>query len=146
MYRMRIGSSKDNDNNCSFKSQSPVCSKHVPLFSVFTKKPSFLREFSRTLPTLFFFFTKRCFISIQLNQKRRKRSRCSYYCCNTYTYASLLLVTSKTNRIYHRSSMQAEKSQPDGKRIMPEMRLTSFPALSVDPRVGISRSTSETYD
>ena len=114
--------------------------------SVFTKKPSFLQEFSRTLPTLFFIFTKRCFISIELNQKRHKRSCCSYCCCNTYTYASLLLVTSKTNRTYHRSSMQAEKSQPDGKRIMPETRFTSFPALPVDPRVGISPSESETYD
>ena len=31
-----------------------------------------------------------------------------------------------------------------GKRIMPESRFTSFPALSVVPRVGISRSASET--
>ena len=29
---------------------------------------------------------------------------------------------------------------------MPETRLNSFPALSVDPRVGISRSASETGD
>ena len=35
-----------------------------------------------------------------------------------------------------RSQMQAEKSQPEGKRIMPETRFTEFPALSVDPRVG----------
>ena len=41
------------------------------------------------------------------------------------------------NRMYH-------WSQPDGKRIMPETRFTSFPALSVDPRVGISRSALET--
>ena len=40
--------------------------------------------------------------------------------------------------------MQTEKSQPEGKRIMPETRFTEFPALSVDPRVGISRSASET--
>ena len=40
--------------------------------------------------------------------------------------------------------MQKEKSQPEGKRIMPETRFTEFPALSVDPRVGISRSASET--
>ena len=29
---------------------------------------------------------------------------------------------------------------------MPETRFTEFPALSVDPRVGISRSASETDD
>ena len=33
--------------------------------------------------------------------------------------------------------MQTEKSQPEGKRIMPETRFTDFPALSVDPKVGI---------
>ena len=48
------------------------------------------------------------------------------------------------DRICHRSLMQTEKSQPEGKRIMPETRFTEFPALSVDPRVGISRSASET--
>ena len=52
----------------------------------------------------------------------------------------------KTNRIYQRSLMQTEKSQPEGKRIMPERRFTEFPALSVDLRVGISRSASETDD
>ena len=40
--------------------------------------------------------------------------------------------------------MQTAKSQPEGKRIMPEMRFTEFPALSIDPRVGISWSASET--
>ena len=40
--------------------------------------------------------------------------------------------------------MQTEKSQPKGERIMSETRFTEFPALSVDPRVGISRSASET--
>ena len=50
----------------------------------------------------------------------------------------------KINRIYRRSPMQTEKSQPEGKRIMPETRFTEFPALSVDPRVGIFRSASET--
>ena len=30
--------------------------------------------------------------------------------------------------------MQIEKSLPEGKRIMWEMRFTEFPALSVDPR------------
>ena len=44
------------------------------------------------------------------------------------------------NRIYHRSPMQTKKFQPEGKRIMPEKSLIEFPALSVDPKVGISRS------
>ena len=44
------------------------------------------------------------------------------------------------NRIYNWSPMQTEKSQPEEKRIMPEMRFIEFPALSVDPRIGISRS------
>ena len=35
---------------------------------------------------------------------------------------------------------------PRIKRIMPELRFTELPALSVDPRVGISRSASETDD
>ena len=48
------------------------------------------------------------------------------------------------NRIKHRSPKQTEKNQPEGKRIMPETRVPEFPALSVDPRVGISRSASET--
>ena len=48
------------------------------------------------------------------------------------------------NRIPHRFLMQTEKSQPKGKWIMPETRFTEFPALSVDPRVWISRSASET--
>ena len=29
--------------------------------------------------------------------------------------------------------MQTEKSQPEGKRVMPETRFTKIPALSVDP-------------
>ena len=49
------------------------------------------------------------------------------------------------NRIYHRSLMQTKKSQPEGKLIMPETRFTEFPALSVDPRVGISLSALETH-
>ena len=52
----------------------------------------------------------------------------------------------RTNRIYHWSSMQTEKFQPEGKRIMPETRFNEFPALSVNPRFGISRSPSETDD
>ena len=37
-------------------------------------------------------------------------------------------------------------SQPEGKWIMPETRFTSFPALSVGPRVEISRSASGIHD
>ena len=40
--------------------------------------------------------------------------------------------------------MQIEKSQPEGKLIMPETRFTEFLVLSNDSRVGISRSASET--
>ena len=43
-------------------------------------------------------------------------------------------------RIYHRSPMKTEKSQPEGKRILP---VNKFPALSLDHRVGISQSASE---
>ena len=49
----------------------------------------------------------------------------------------------RINRIYHRSPMQTEKSQPEGKRMTPETRFTEFPALSVDPRVGIPLSVPE---
>ena len=44
------------------------------------------------------------------------------------------------------SSMQTEKSQSEGERIMPETRFTEFSALSVHPRVGISRSALDTDD
>ena len=44
------------------------------------------------------------------------------------------------NRIYHRSPMQIEKSQPDCKRIMLEKCLTMCSTLSVNPRVWLSRS------
>ena len=46
-------------------------------------------------------------------------------------------------RIFHSSSMQTEILQSEGEGIMPATRFTSFPALSVDPRVGISWSASE---
>ena len=42
--------------------------------------------------------------------------------------------------------MQIEKFQPEGERIKLEMRFTNFPALSVGPKVEISRSASETDD
>ena len=48
------------------------------------------------------------------------------------------------NRIYHRSPMQTEKSEPECKRIMPETRFTEFLALTVDPRIGMSQSALET--
>ena len=48
------------------------------------------------------------------------------------------------NRIFHRFMVQTEKSQPRGERIMPETKFTEFPALSIDPRVGISQPASET--
>ena len=54
----------------------------------------------------------------------------------TITPANIL--STGINRIFHHSQMQTEKSQLQGKWIMPETRLTEFPALSVDPRVGIS--------
>ena len=47
-------------------------------------------------------------------------------------------------RICHRFLMQTEESLSTGKQIMPETKFTEFPALSVDPRVGISRSAMET--
>ena len=56
------------------------------------------------------------------------------------------LETNNINRTYHRSLVQIEKSLPEGKRIMPETRFTSFPALSVGPKVGISRSALKTND
>ena len=60
-------------------------------------------------------------------------------CKAAYTNVSgsiLLKYFGNINRIYHRSPMQTEKSQPEGKRIKPETRFTEFPALSVHPRVG----------
>ena len=42
--------------------------------------------------------------------------------------------------------MHSEKSKPEDERIVPETRFTEFLALSVDPRVGISRSAYETDD
>ena len=41
-------------------------------------------------------------------------------------------------------SVRTEKSQLAGKRLMPEMRFTEFPAISVQPRAGISRPAPET--
>ena len=52
----------------------------------------------------------------------------------------------ETNRICHWSLMQTEKTQPEAKRVIPETSFTELPALSVDPRVGLSRSSSKTDD
>ena len=51
-----------------------------------------------------------------------------------------------SDRIYHRPPVQTEKSQPVDNPIMPEAKCTKFTALSVDMRVGISWSASETKD
>ena len=61
-----------------------------------------------------------------------------------HVFFNSISVIIRTNRFFQWSPMQTEKSPPEGKRIMPETRFTEFPALSVDPRVEISRSTSET--
>ena len=53
-------------------------------------------------------------------------------------------VPNETNRIYHRSPTQGEKCKSKSKQILQETRFTEFPALSVDPRVGISRSATDT--
>ena len=63
-----------------------------------------------------------------------------------FRHSRMWHLNGSTNRIYHWSLMQTEKSQPEGKQIMPEMRFTEVPALSIDPRGGISRSASETDD
>ena len=41
--------------------------------------------------------------------------------------------------------MQIEKFQPESKRIMPETTFTEFSEVSVDHRVGISLSESESH-
>ena len=43
------------------------------------------------------------------------------------------------NRIFYRSPMLTEKSQLEGKWVIPETRVNEFPELSVYPRVGTSR-------
>ena len=50
---------------------------------------------------------------------------------------------SEVYRTYHRYPMQTEKFQPNVKRIMSNTRFTEFPTLSVDPRLVISLSASE---
>ena len=58
----------------------------------------------------------------------------------------LVQIPAWINRVSHRSPIQTEKPLPECKQIMPEMRFTKFPALSIDPRIGISRSALETDD
>ena len=65
-------------------------------------------------------------------------------CKNQNIAAENYNAPSDKNRIHHRSPIQTEKSQPEGERLRPETRFTYFPALSIDPRVGVSRSASET--
>ena len=67
-------------------------------------------------------------LNIIINQYRIQYDRCAF---------------PWINRIYHRSPMQIEQFQPEGKRMMPETRFTEFPDSSVHPRVVISRSASE---
>ena len=71
-------------------------------------------------------------LSFDPSMENRKTCHCHY---GTYR---------ETNRICHLSPRQTEKSPPEGKRIMSETRFTELPALSADPRVGISQSASET--
>ena len=52
----------------------------------------------------------------------------------------------ETNKTYNRFLMQTEKSQPEAKLIMLKTRFIEFPALSTDPRAGISRSPSKIDD
>ena len=65
-----------------------------------------------------------------------------------FVFVDTFYLLSKTINNYkeliRRSPMQTKKSQREGKRLMLETRFTEFPASSVGPRVGISRSASET--
>ena len=71
---------------------------------------------------------------------RIRLSRSLFFLSSAELLCTRSLSKSEKNRIYYRSLMQIEKSQPEGERIMWETRFTEFPALSVDPRVVISRS------
>ena len=61
-------------------------------------------------------------------------------------YNNILNIILVRKIIQHRSPMQTEKFLSSDQRIMPETRKTSFSALSLNPRVGISLSASETDD
>ena len=68
-------------------------------------------------------------------------------CHVNYSHLTLMVfnVIGK-KKIKRRSLVQIEISRSSGQRKMPKTRITSFPALSVDPWVGISLSVSETDD
>ena len=65
-------------------------------------------------------------------------------CLKIILHPHTLIWTSVPKKIYHHSLMQNEKSQLEGKWIMPETRFTEFLSLSLDLRVVISQSASET--
>ena len=76
-----------------------------------------------------------------------------FRCCAFHNWSCHLIFRNafsvtycSVNRICHWSLMQKEKSLLEGQRTMLETRFTKFPALSVDPRVGISRSALEPDD
>ena len=50
-------------------------------------------------------------------------------------YKNVMKTSNNKKIINHRCPMQSEKSQPSGQRIMQKTRKTSFPALSVCPRI-----------
>ena len=71
---------------------------------------------------------------------RIRLSRSQFFLSSADLLCTRSLGKGEKNRIYYRSLMQIEKSLHEGERIMWETRFTEFPALSVDPRVVISRS------
>ena len=63
------------------------------------------------------------------------------------TITDIMMFKPMLNKISHQSLMQTEKSQPESKQNSAgEMRVSEFQALSIDPRVGIYWSESETDD
>ena len=90
-----------------------------------------------------FYHLSSCSINIQATASRGIDIDAKFHKCFSLYHLSCLS-PDWINRIYKRSPNQTEKSKFEAKRIMPETRQTSFLALSVYPRVGISRSASET--
>ena len=78
----------------------------------------------------------------EANRKSRKLFPLVISAENMEVYPCTLKIMRKkrsgiyTNRIYHRSLRQTEKSQTEGKQILPETRFIEFPALSVSLRMG----------
>ena len=72
----------------------------------------------------------------------------------SYVTAQKDILGSRTKNSNIGLRCRPKKSQPSDQRIMPEifrisrsaLEITSFPALSVESRIGISRSASETND